>query len=297
MIAVPEAFAGNVIRSSGDDGRRWLADLPHLIDECCTYWRLAVDGAPMHGHLGLVLPVRTRDAPPLPCVLKLSWAAAHTGLEARALRAWDGRGAVRLLAAAPERGALLLERLDTQRSLADLDLTASLPIVGRLLRRLAIPAPAGFPLLSEVAARLVDDIPPRWERFGQPFSRALLEQTRGLARELGPVAGDRLVHWDLYDNNILAGERELWLAIDPMVVTGDPEYGAAPALLRGVDRMTGPADFQRHLAALIDAAELDPQRTCGWAKIRLVDYWLWALGIGLTEDPIRCATVIDWLWP
>ena len=34
----------------------------------------------------------------------------------------------------------------------------------------------------------------------------------------------------------------------------------------------------------------------GWATIRLVDYWLWALSIGLTEDPARCATIIDWLW-
>ena len=29
--------------------------------------------------------------------------------------------------------------------------------------------------------------------------------------------------------------------------------------------------------------------------VRLVDYWLWALGIGLTEDPRRCATLIEWL--
>jgi len=295
MIAVPAEFASNVIRSGGDVGRQWLADLPQLIDECCVRWNLTIDGVPLHSHLGLVLPVRQRGDPPRSSVLKVSLAKEQTGMEARALAVWDGRGAVRLHASSPDRGALLLERLDGRRSLANLDLGASLPLIGQLLNRLAVPAPPGFPLLSDVAARLIDDIPPRWEQSSRPFSRALMDRTCGLARELGPGAGNRLVHWDLHDNNVMAGEREPWLAIDPMVVTGDLEYGAAPALLRSLDRISSPVDFKRHLAALIDAADLDPERTRGWATIRLVDYWLWALSIGLTEDPVRCATVIDWL--
>lgn len=292
MLVIPQEFQAAVVRTGGEAGRQWLTDLPALIDELCTRWELVSDGSPLHGHLSLVLPVRREEDR---YVLKVSWAIEHTGHEARALAAWDGRGAVRLIAALPQSGALLLERLDNRRSLADLDLDQAVPIAGRLLRRLAVPAPPGFPLLSQVAARLVDDIPPRWERFGRPFSRTLLEQTRDLARELGPVAGDRLVHWDLHYGNVLAGEREPWLAIDPLVVAGDPEYGVAPPLLRGLDRMAGRADLQRHLATLSDAADFDAERARGWATIRLVDYWLWALSIGLTEDPARCATVIDWL--
>ena len=41
---------------------------------------------------------------------------------------------------------------------------------------------------------------------------------------------DRLVHADLHYGNILAGDREPWLAIDPRAVAGDPEH-AVPELL------------------------------------------------------------------
>ncbi len=292
MITLPDAFVAAVVRSGGEDGRRWLADLPRLIAALCTHWDLLADGAAMHGHLSLVLPVRRGSEQ---AVLKVSWATEHTEFEARALAAWSGRGAVCLLEADPTRGALLLERLDSGRSLSFLDLDEAAPIVGRLLRRLAIPAPPGFPRLADIAARFADDLPARWDRAGRPFRHSLLDRTRALARELGPTAGDLLVHWDLHYENVLAGAREPWLAIDPLVVSGDPEYGVAPPLLRGLDRMAGRTDLHRHLTTLVEAAELDRERARGWATVRLVDYWLWALSIGLTEDPVRCATIIDWL--
>ena len=36
----------------------------------------------------------------------------------------------------------------------------------------------------------------------------------------------------------------------------------------------------------------------GGASIaRCVDYWLWALSVGLTEDPRRCARIVATLLP
>jgi streptomycin 6-kinase len=49
----------------------------------------------------------------------------------------------------------------------------------------------------------------------------------GVARQLGARAGDRLVHADLHYGNVLAGDREPWLAIDPRAVAGDPGTTAA----------------------------------------------------------------------
>ncbi|GGP14259.1 hypothetical protein GCM10012278_69320 [Nonomuraea glycinis] len=47
--------------------------------------------------------------------------------------------------------------------------------------------------------------------------------------------GDRLLlHWDLHYDNILAGQREPCLAIDPEPLAGDPGFDLWPALdLRG----------------------------------------------------------------
>jgi hypothetical protein len=44
-----------------------------------------------------------------------------------------------------------------------------------------------------------------------------------------------------------------------------------------------------------DEAGLDTELARCWTLLRAVDYQLWGLNLGLTEDPARCATVIDWL--
>src|SRR5690242_14570967 len=133
MIVVPDAFAQATVEREGDAGRRWIAALPALVAALCAQWDLGVDGAPMHGYLSLVVPVRRGDEP---AVLKIAWDNETTREEGAALAAWDGRGAVLLLAANPAQGALLLERLDAGRSLETVDLAEAEVIAGGLLRRL-----------------------------------------------------------------------------------------------------------------------------------------------------------------
>ena len=113
-------------------------------------WRLAIDGPVMHGYLGIVIPVHRADEP---CVLKVSWRDETTADEALALAAWAGRGAVRLLASDPEHAALLLERLDHQHTLSNVAIADAVEVASRLLRRLAIPAPARSALSRENSAR------------------------------------------------------------------------------------------------------------------------------------------------
>ncbi len=292
MIRIPNDFATAAVTRAGDAGRTWIADLPHLIAALCEEWRLVVDGAPMHGHLGLVVPARRGDEV---CVLKLSWPDGSTVHEARALAAWNGHGAVRLLAAHADRGALLLERLDSRQSLNQLDVNEAVPIAGHLLRRLAVPAPDGVPFLKEWAKHMANTLLPRWEQLGRPLPHRLLDLTLGLIDHLGASTGDLLVHADLHYGNVLAGTRESWLAIDPKVVVGDPEFGIAPLVLRRFDSITQRRDLHHRLHVLANHAALDPQRTQAWTIVRSVDYWLWGLSIGLTEDPAICETITTWL--
>ena len=57
----------------------------------------------------------------------------------------------------PVRGAMLLERLDHQRCLSDLEITEAIPIAGRLLRRLAIPAAVNLRPLSVLAQEIAQN--------------------------------------------------------------------------------------------------------------------------------------------
>jgi streptomycin 6-kinase len=62
------------------------------------------------------------------------------------------------------------------------------------------------------------------------MGRRLIDAACTLTRELGPEADAQLIHTDLHDSNILAGERESWLTIGPKVVAGEPAFAVAPLL-------------------------------------------------------------------
>jgi streptomycin 6-kinase len=289
VIAVPRAFADERIRLSGEPGRRWVEGLPALVADLCGRWRLEPTAEPpMHGALGVVFPVR-RDGEDL--VLKVGWQERTTVDEAAALRAWNGDGAVRLLDD-DGAGALLLERLDSRRSLRDLPLLAAAEIAGGLIRRLAIPAPEGIRSLDAVAEGIAEDVHLRNERLGRPVPLPWADLVAGLARDLGADAGSVLVHGDLHYGNVLAGRRT-WLAVDPKAVSGDPECSVPELMWTRLDEAAGPAGARTLLDTVVGAAGLDPAKARGWTIIRAVDYWLWGLDAGLTEDPVRCRRLVE----
>jgi streptomycin 6-kinase len=296
-IRVPERFAADTLTREGEAARPWLARLPELVGELCVRWGLRVTGDPMHGYLALVVPVLRDDAR---YALKVSWIDDETVNEAAALALWNGGGAARLLDADDTAGALLLEWLDPRRRLADADLSVAVPVAGRLLRRLAVPVPAEWsarpvPGLRQWALDLAAELPGLWRATGRPFPERRLDAAIEVATALAPRAGGLLANRDMHYQNVLAGEREPWLVIDPKVMRGDAEFGLAPLLWRRLEEAGGPAGLRRRFDALVDEAGLDAELARGWTLLRAVDYQLWGLNLGLTEDPVRCAAVIDWL--
>ena len=291
MFNIPEDFRKATIIRGGEAGRVWLEQLPSVIEQLCKQWQLTLAGAPMNGYLGLVFPVKRGDEE---LILKLSWRDASNEHEALALKTWNGNGAVQLLDEAPEDDALLLERLDAQRSLDTVDVDAAVEVAGKLYERLAVPSPSGIPIQSDVALKLASTLTERWEHQGRPFSKAWLDKAQGLALELAKPERELLINYDLHYGNVLAGTRELWLVIDPKVIAGDKEFGIAQLLWCRFDIGELPA-IKTRFEVLIDLAELDRSKARAWTFVRCIDYWLWGLSVGLTEDPIRCKTIADWL--
>jgi streptomycin 6-kinase len=68
----------------------------------------------------------------VPCVLKIAGPEHNAIDEAIALEAWNGNGAARLLEADREHGTLLLERLDSDRTLRIAELITAAEIAGVL---------------------------------------------------------------------------------------------------------------------------------------------------------------------
>src|SRR5262249_46024556 len=94
-------------------------------------------------------------------MLKLCGPGQDPVAEVTALLAWDGRGAVRLQEASPAEGALLLEQLDSARSLSGLGLFDAAEIAGDLIRQLTIPAPPGLCQLRDMATEIAQNPRPR----------------------------------------------------------------------------------------------------------------------------------------
>ncbi len=126
-----------------------------------------------------------------------------------------------------------------------------------------------------------------------PFSTAWAEAAVDAARQLAGSTASALVHSDLHWGNVLSGEREPWLAIDPKPARGDPERSVAELLWTRADEIPDATGLRTLLAAIVDAGQLEPDRARAWVVARTVDYWQWAVGVGLTDDPRRCARVLN----
>jgi streptomycin 6-kinase len=263
------------------------------VEQLCDRWQVELlDEPTLHGDNNLVIPVQRADEE---CMLKVCWPEHDTTHEAMALRAWNGNGAVRLLDASPGEGALLLERLHAGHSLVDINLFCAVEVAGDLIRRLTIPAPPGFRPLGEVATQIAETVGPRQNALGYPLPAGWVDLATQLAHDLAADAGTDLVHADLHYGNILAGTRQSWLAIDPKAVTGDPEHSVPELMWTRLDDAEDATAIRALLATLIRAGGLDSDKAKAWTIVRAVDYWLWGLGAGLTQDPARCHRLLDTL--
>lgn len=312
-VELPEGLRRNATLAFGGRGAEWFDALPQQVDEFVQRWNLRVDlppgRRPWHGMCGLVLPVLSADEQP--AVLKLSPADPENEHEHTALRTWDGDGAVRLLAADGPRRTLLLERLDGDHDLHRLPVDAATIELGRLLVRLAVPAPSVFTRIAVEAPRWVEEWPRRWRELAITAPATLLEQAVAAARDLGPGEpgpgadgsgadgsgdADALVHTDLhYENALAAGpytdpRRGAWLAIDPKPLAGDPAFGITPLLWNRLDDL-GPVDreagLRRRLALACEAAGLDVERARRWSVAREVQNLIWYAEDGSPDDYAR----------
>ena len=96
--------------------------------------------------------------------------------------------------------------------------------------------------------------------------------------------GDRLLHWDLHYDNILAGQRQPWLAIDPKPLAGDPCFELLPALDNRWDEVMATSNVTRAVLRrfdlLTEVLGLDRQRATGWALGRVLQKALWDIEDG-----------------
>ncbi|MEU2200944.1 aminoglycoside phosphotransferase family protein [Isoptericola sp. NPDC019482] len=291
MITVPSSFRAMPRWWHDAAGRDWLDDLPVRVAARCSAWGLAVDGEPAHGSNALIVPVRRGDER---LALRLAPPGDDVAEGVRALRVWAGRGTVLLVDDDEADGAMLLERLDGARSLADEPLDAAIEVLAGLTGTLAVPAPEDAPTTAGIAAGLAESFPREWATLGEPVPAQHVEVATALAAERAAAPTSSLaVDGDLHHAQVLAGTRAPWLVVDPVLWRGDREADLARVLWTRLDELPTEAAVVGAFDRFVRVADVPRDRARAWVVLRATSYLLWGLAHGLTEDPVRCRRLLD----
>jgi streptomycin 6-kinase len=266
-VSFPQRF---VRHNEADSG--WLRALPDLIETLAERWSLTVC-SPFAGiEINFVAPVVRADG--ARCVLKISRHIRETRNEIAALRLWDGSGAARLLAAAAERGALLIEGLEPGTTLvevAESNDDQATSIAAGVLRQLWRPVTdegEGLRRLDDWCAAY-DRNRAALVRGANGFPAAIFQRADALRRDLlASTATQSVLHGDMHHLNVLRAQRTDWLAIDPKGLVGDCAFDVCQ-FLRNPHAVPTRVN-RRRLDVLCAELGLDRQRTRDWCFVHAV---------------------------
>ncbi|MFF7216375.1 aminoglycoside phosphotransferase family protein [Streptomyces sp. NPDC008238] len=284
----PERLVRTVSAREGEAGRAWLAGLPERVADLLARWELRPERVLSPGGR-TSMAVLVRQADDTPATLKVGLVTDETRYEHAALARWDGRGAVRLLRADPEAGALLLERLHNDVSLRSLPEQKAMLEACATLQRLWVPPGEGHPFVpvAEHTARLAALLRERRERPYVPDeARSLVDEALAVRDELcADAPGEAvLLHGDYHHGNVLAADRVPWLAVDPRPLAGEPAYDLAWLVRDRLETLVATPGSQsaarRRVAKLSDSLDTDRDRVRGWALFRAVEAGVWGFSVG-----------------
>jgi streptomycin 6-kinase len=241
-------------------------------------WRLTPDGAPVVTTASRLLPVRRDGAA---AMLKIT-AEPEERRGAETLAWWGGTAAARVLAR--ENGALLMERAEGPRSLADMARRGRDDAATRILCQatMRLHAHQQRPLPVSIVPL------PEWFAALEPGAAAhggILARAAITARQLFATPREFVVlHGDIHHGNVLDFGPRGWLAIDPKGLLGERVFDFVN-ILRNPDAAlaTAPGRFAWQASIIAETAGLDRMRLLQWtlAFAGLSAAWILADG----DDP------------
>lgn len=270
-IRIP-ARVRDVARGFGPEGDRWLRGLPDHVDALRRRWSLDdLEAMDVEGCTSWIGTCTLDDG--TPAALKVIVPHEESRREADALSAYSGEGAVRVLRATEDGFTLLLERCVPGASLWSLSVDEGNDVLAGLLRRLwrRVPPDAPFRRLTDIVEDWCERMPT--EAPAQDYDPRVARDAAALGRELLAHHTDEvLLHGDLHPGNVLAAEREPWLAIDPKPLVGDPAFDLAQLLINRCWSDPSPREIRRQTDRLAEATGLDRDRIAAWAAVKAVGW-------------------------
>jgi len=301
MFIIPDDFMQKASAFHGEEGLAWLKRLPTILTNCEQRWGLTIAHPFTYQTYAYhyVAPATRSDGQAV--AVKVHAPTNEFPYEAEALRLYDGHGMARLLDYDMDDKVLLLERLLPGTPLLTLegDEKATSYAAG-VMRKLWRPVPAShaFPSVADWG-RGYQRLRQHYASGSGPFPAALLAEAESLYTEMNASMTEHvLLHGDLHHENILAAEREPWLAIDPKGLVGEPAYETGSLLRNRLPDMHNLAQARSVLARRIDilaeALELDHTRIRNWAVAQAVLSLWWDVedSVDIPEEGLTCAKLL-----
>lgn len=266
----------NISNLYGEEGKRWLANLPLLTAQMEIAYGLS-NLEPFNNLSYNYVLFGFKALQPI--VLKLGLDSDALKREAHALKAFKGCGVVKILI--EKEGTLLLERAAPGVALksyfpeSDND---AIHITCECLKRLhqaAIPARHRFPHIQDWLMALDKEC-----NIPTPY----LNKARTLRSELIATSdASVLLHGDLHHDNILQYGND-WVVIDPKGVIGEPAYEVAAFIRNPIPQLLKHSDasniIRHRIKYFAKLLELSEQRIVDWCYVQAVLAWVWALEDG-----------------
>ena len=279
---LPPRFANTIRNVYKENGEKFLADLPTLIDEFSQRWTLTnVRPVPNLSYNFVAFAERSAEH----VALKMGPPNNELISEMNTLRVYNGEGAVRLLECDEDKGVFLLERLVPGRMLAEIeDDDRATEIAADVMRRLWQPAPENRHEKFILLKNWFDGfkrIRQHFEGGTGPLPRELVERAEKIVKDFfAEERPDVLLHGDFHHYNILESERG-WLIIDPKGVIGPAEYEVGPLLLNPLGRVLSGSRpgvrTKRRIAILSERLRVERERIRQWALAHAVLSAWWSL--------------------
>lgn len=280
LEALPSSFVSCILQLHGEDGERWLNDLPVLIEQAEARWSIRVLKPLPDQTYNFVALALGQDGSE--SVFKAGVPNRELTTEIEALRVYNGEGMVRLLESDAEMGLILMERLIPGKPLSTIeDEDEAVGIACQVMRRLrrSVPEDHPFPTVADWAKGL-HRLRREFNGNAGPFPEDLVVLAEKLFDDLIPTpSGSVLLHGDLHHGNILSTDRSGWVALDPKGVVGEPEYEVGAFLRNPLPEIAEHPNLDRILSRRLDQFSeqlgFDRERILGWglAQAVLSGWW------------------------
>jgi streptomycin 6-kinase len=304
LVQVPGLVRQRVMHL-GQQGERWLAELPDVIAHLARTWSITVGQALAGGTGSLVARARTAEGSD--AILKIAIPEVGFADELRVLASAQGHGYVRLLAYDREREAMLLEALGPPMAPLALPPEHKIARLCQMLRQVwQAPRPAGLVVTpdDEKAGQLARMVSRVWEELGHPCSeRIVTEALRYAERRAAAFDLERcvVVHGDPHPWNALqvltprVGAEAGFVFVDPVGFLADPAYDLGVVLRDWCEQLlaaaaagpsgpSGAAALARRYCTLLSAQTgIKETAIWEWGFLERVSSGLYCLELGLED--------------